>query len=108
MGLPNWWLGLANYDYQSSLNLTFFYVLGGDNVEESLSIIRPNYIIVDNGLRDILVDQGAYKTGAGFEIYKLPRQEFYDFLTLRGEKILEFSDPWQGDFQIYAIHWDKA
>lgn len=107
IGLPNWWLGFTGYDYKSNLNLTYYHFIKGYDLSESLEQLHPDFIIVDNGLRDFLVDQDIYKTGAGFEIYKLPRQEFYDFLTMRGEKIMEFSDRWHGIFQIYAIHWDK-
>jgi hypothetical protein len=34
--------------------------------------------------------------GPGFELYKLPRKEFQDFLAQHGEKLLEFRDPWHG------------
>jgi hypothetical protein len=107
MGLPDWWLGFSEYDYRSSLNLTYYHFLNGYSLTEGLEEIRPDILILDEDLQVLLVDEDAYKTNAGFEIYQLPRQEFEDFLAARGEKVLGFWDPWHGWFDIYAIHWDE-
>lgn len=107
MGYPKWWLGLADYDFRSSLNLTFYHYQNGYSLTEGLEAIRPDIIILDQeNLQFWLVDEGYFPPGPGFDIYRLPRQEFEDFLAQRGELILEFSDPWHGEFEIYAIHWD--
>ena len=107
MGFPKWWLGLADYDFSSSLNLTFYHFQNGYSLTEGLEAIRPDIIILDQeNLQHWLVDEGYFPSGPGFDIYKLPRQEFEDFLAQRGEMLLEFSDPWHGEFEIYAIHWD--
>jgi 4-amino-4-deoxy-L-arabinose transferase-like glycosyltransferase len=106
MGLPHWWLGLADYDYRSSLNLTYYNFYNGYGLTEGLEMDRPDYLIVDTALRGLLVDEGYFPPGPGFEIYKLPRQEFEAFLAQRGEKKLEFWDPWHGRFEVYAIRWD--
>jgi 4-amino-4-deoxy-L-arabinose transferase-like glycosyltransferase len=108
MGLPNWWLGLAEYDYRSSLNLTFYHILNGYSLNEGLEAIHPDFVIVDNGLRGLLVDNSGYNTKSGFDMYKLPRNEFDDFLKLRAKMVLEFTDPWQGYFEIYEIDWNSA
>jgi len=60
----------------------------------------------DSGLRGLLVDEGYFPPGPGFEIYNLPRKEFNDFLAQQGEKLLEFMGPWHGRFEIYAIRWE--
>lgn len=106
MGLPNWWLGLAEYDYRSSLNLTYYHFQNGYTLTEGLEAVRPDILIVDANLQGLLVDEGYFPPGPGFEIYRLPRQEFEDFLSRRGEKVLEFTNPWHGKFEIYAVHWD--
>jgi len=106
MGLPHWWLGLAEYDYRSSLNLTFYHMQNGYSLTEGLETEHPDILIVDTGLQGLLVDEGFFPSGPGFEIYKLPRQEFNDFLSQRGDILLEFTDPWHGNFEIYAIDWD--
>jgi len=106
MGLPNWWLGLADYDYRSILNLTYYHFYNGYSLTQGLEADKPDYLIVDTGLRGLLVDEGAFPSGPGFEIYKLPRRELEAFLAQRGEKKLEFQDPWHGQFEIYKIRWD--
>jgi|GEM_PF-1206908 len=107
MGYPKWWLGLADYDYRSSLNLTYYHYQNGYSLTEGLEAIRPDIIILDQeNLQYWLVDEGYFPSGPGFDLYKLPRQEFEGFLAQRGQLILEFSDPWHGEFEIYAIHWD--
>lgn len=106
MGLPNWWLGLAEYDYRSSLGLTYYHYYRGYSLTEALEAIRPDVIIVDSGLRGLLVDEGYFPPGPGFEIYRLPRREFEDFLAQRGQKLVEFSNAWHGRFEVYAIRWD--
>ena len=107
MGLPDWWLGLAEYDYSSSLNLTYYHFLNDYTLTEGFEEIKPDLLILDSDLQALLVDEGAYKSNAGFQIYQLPRQEFEAILNERGEKIHGFWNPWHGWFDIYVIHWDE-
>ena len=107
LGLPNWWLGLSDYDYRSSLSLTYYHINNNYSLTEGLAKIRPDYIILDSALQGLLVDQGYFPPGPAFEIYKLPKQEFQAFLTERGTKVKEFDNPWHGKFEIYQINWDK-
>lgn len=108
MGLPHWWLGLADYDYRSSLNLTYYHFFNGYDLEEGLTADRPDYLIVDSGLRGLLVDEGYFPPGPGFEIYKLPRQAFETFLDERGTKVEEFDNPWHGKFEVYRLDWSDV
>jgi len=105
MGMPHWWLGLADYDYTSALSLGIYHLLDGYSVEEGLAAARPDILVVDSALRGLLVEEGYY-SDEGFGYYYLPRQEFEGFLAQRGEKLLEFTDPWHGRFEIYGIDWD--
>lgn len=107
MGLPNWYLGLSDYDYRSSLGLTYYHILNNYGLTQGLEAIRPDYMIVDSALQGLLVDEGYFPPGPAFEVYKLPKQEFQAFLTERGTKVKEFVNPWHGTFEIYRIHWDK-
>jgi hypothetical protein len=107
LGYPKWWIGLADYEFLSSLNLTFYHHQNGYSLTEGLEVIRPDVIILDQENLDFwLVDEGYFPPGPGFDVYKLPRQEFEGFLAQRGELLLEFWDDWHGYFKIYAIHWD--
>jgi 4-amino-4-deoxy-L-arabinose transferase-like glycosyltransferase len=106
MGLPNWWLSLAGYDYHSSLGLSFLNHEFGYSLTTGLETIRPDYLIVDNGWRGLLVTDN-YFSSDGFEIYNMPRKEFEEFLSSRGEKILDFVNPWHGSFGIYRINWNR-
>lgn len=108
MGLPDWWLGLAEHDYRSSLNLTYYHVLNGYTLTEAFEQIKPDVLILDKDLQVLLVDDGAYKTNAGFEIYQLPRQEFEAILAARGELVHGFWNPWHGWFDIYVLRWDEG
>ncbi len=113
MGLPTWWLGLSEYDYRSSLNLTFYHFQDGSSLTESLETDRPDILIVDTGLKNLLVDQGYFPSNPDPKsvwanpsiVYWLPLQEFEDFLNLRGRLLLRFSNPWHGEFEIYSIQW---
>ena len=105
MGLPNWWLGLPDYDFRSVMGLTYLHFLEGLSLKEGLERLKPDYLIFDTGLNGLLVEQG-YFGEEGFEVYKLPRAEFENFLRARAEMIMEFSNPWHGYFQIYAVDWN--
>jgi hypothetical protein len=107
MGYPTWWLGLADFQYSSTLNLTYYHIINDLSLAEGFEKIKPDFLIVDSNLIGLLVDEGAYETAAGFEIYKLPKQEFHDFLEQRGTIILEFTNPWHGEFYIYSIDWEQ-
>lgn len=104
--LPSWCLDSHNYDYVSAFLLTDCHHLWRFPLAEGLEAVAPDYLIVDSGLRGLLVDEGYFPPGPGFEIYRLPRQEFEGFLAERGEKLLEFSDRWHGEFEIYGIWWE--
>lgn len=106
MGRPEWWLGLADYDYRSSLNLTYYHFLNGYTLTQGLEEIRPDIVIVDDWWRTLLVDEGYFVLGSFRVFYLQPRQEFESFLARRGEKLLDFTDPWQGRFEVYAIQWE--
>jgi hypothetical protein len=107
MGLPHWWLGLSDYDYRSSLSLSYYNVYQGYSLTQGLEMIRPNVLIVDDGWRGLLVDQGFFEA-EGFGIFNMPRQEFEDFLEARAERLTEFTDRWHGRFTIYRILWEEA
>lgn len=102
MGLPTWWLGLAEYDYRASLSLNYYNFFNGYNLEEGLKAIRPDFIIIDKTQRDILSADAIYPV----PWWGLPGQEFEAFLARQGEQVLIFSDPWHGEVEVYAIHWD--
>ena len=106
MGLPTWWLGLADHDYRSSLNLTFYQHFNGYSLSEALEAVRPDIIIFDGALAGLLVGEGETLAG-GQELYQLPREAFLAFLEQRGDKLLDFTDPWHGHFEIYAIRWES-
>lgn len=105
MGLPNWWLGFSDYDYKSSIGLTYAHFLHGKSLEQGFEMIRPDYLILDTGLRGLLVDEGYFNPD-GFEIFKLPRSEFFTILEQHAEKVLEFSNPWHGSIQLYKLRWE--
>jgi 4-amino-4-deoxy-L-arabinose transferase-like glycosyltransferase len=106
MGLPFWWLGLADYDYRSSMNLTYYHYLNGYSLTEGLQVIRPDVIIIDDLLRGMLGDRDGFPPGPGFSVYDLPGREFWRFMSQHGRKLLEFTDPWHGRLEIYAVDWE--
>ena len=107
VGLPHWWLGMQDYDYKSILGLSFYHLSNGYDLDQGLEAIHPDILIVDTGLRGLLVDQGYFQAGSGFDLYKMPKEEFEAFLSVRGEKILDFRDNWHGRFEIYSINWEQ-
>ena len=80
----------------------------GRQVRSLVDEIRPDAIIVCPFLREnSLVDEGYFPRGDQlYGFFLLPRQEFEGLLAQRGEKLLEFTDPWHGLLEIYAIHWE--
>jgi len=105
-GLPHWWLGLADYDYRSIMSLTYYHFFNGYTLDQGLEAMRPQYVIVDAGLKGLLMDQAGFTSRPGFSMYDLPRGEFDSFLARRGRKIDEFVNPWHGLFEVYEIHWN--
>jgi 4-amino-4-deoxy-L-arabinose transferase-like glycosyltransferase len=106
LGMPHWWLGLSDYDYRSSLGLTYYHIYNNFGLTQSLATIRPDYLILDRGLQGLLVDEGYFPPGPAFEIYRLPRNELETVLAERGTKVKEFTNPWHGTFEIYKLRWD--
>ena len=106
VSVPTWWLGLSDYDYQSSWNLSFYNFYQDYSLEEGLAKLRPDYIIVAGLLRHWQTDSKTFETGPGWTMYHIPRQPFSQFLAEKGEKVLDFHDPWHGRFEVYAINWE--
>jgi len=104
MGMPSWWLGFPEYDYRSGLNLTYYGFFNGYNVRQAMDAIRPDYIIFDSTQQVVLVDEGQ-TLPQGMNVYRISRAEFLEVLETQGEMVLEFSNPWHGDFQIYRLDW---
>jgi 4-amino-4-deoxy-L-arabinose transferase-like glycosyltransferase len=106
MGSPTWWLGLMEYNYQSHWNLTYYHYFKGYEVEEGLEALRPDFVIYAGMLRTWQVDAEVFQEGPGWSTYYIPRRPFARFLAERGERVLDFRDPWHGRFEVYAIDWD--
>jgi hypothetical protein len=88
------------------MSLTYYNLFNGYSLTRGLEELRPDYIIFDDGLNGLLVEEGYFSSTAGFALYDLPKREFRNFLAERGASVLSFSDPWHGYFEIYAIEWD--
>jgi 4-amino-4-deoxy-L-arabinose transferase-like glycosyltransferase len=104
LGMPTWWLGMTEYDYRSSLSIPYYRFFNDYNVQQALEAIRPDYIIVDSTQQVVLVDPGQILP-QGMNSFSVPRAEFQEFLQTQGELVLEFTDPWHGNFQIYRVNW---
>jgi len=105
LGIPVWWLGFNDYDFQSLESLSFFHYINGYSLTEGLEAIKPDYDIFDEDVGLRLVDDNYFGKSV-HEMYKIPGKEFMKFLNLRGTNVLEFSDPGHGNIVIYQIHWD--
>jgi hypothetical protein len=105
MGMPTWWMGMSEYDYRSSLNLAFYEFYNGYDVDQAMDAIHPDYIIVDDTQRLILLNPGD-SLPPSQAVYAVSRSDFTDFLDTRGTRVLEFTDPVQGLFEVYHIDWE--
>lgn len=104
MGRPEWWLGLAEYDYRSNLNLTYYHFQNGYTIAEAFAAVQPDYLIIDAKWRQQLVDDAnAYPTEPGFDVYNLPRREFNDFLAQHGQYVSGFYDSVHGFLEIWVL-----
>ena len=107
LGRPTYWLGLSDYDYRSSFSLGYYDLDSDFDLTRVLEEVHPDVLIVDDRWQYHLVDEDDPPRGPGlYRFFRYPRQEFEDFLAQRGEKLLEFTDPWHGLLEVYAIHWE--
>ncbi|MEZ4618586.1 MAG: glycosyltransferase family 39 protein [Caldilineaceae bacterium] len=106
MGRPEWWLGLADYDYHSNLNLTYYHFQNGYTLAEGFAAVHPDYLLIDTKWRRQLVDANAFPADPGFTVYDLPRDELNEFLAKYGTEVDGFYDTVHGSFEIWKLHWD--
>jgi 4-amino-4-deoxy-L-arabinose transferase-like glycosyltransferase len=104
MGMPTWWFGFPDYDFRSSLTVPYYRFFNDYTVTQAFDAVRPDYIIVDVTQQAVLVDEGQTLV-QGVNVFRVNRLEFNDVLAEHGELVLEFSDPWHGDFSIYRLDW---
>jgi len=107
LGLPTWWFALpsADYTYHSSLTLNYYAFFNDYTLEEGLSAIRPDYIIIDDILRGVLLSFDQFTTSP---FYGVPGDEFYAFLDEQGQLVLELENKWHGVIEVYAVTWDES
>lgn len=105
MGMPTWWFGFTEYDYSSSLNITYYRFFNDYNVSQALETLRPDYLIVDDAQRAVLVDDEQVLP-QGMNVYRVSRTEFETFLNTHTELVWESSTPWNNNLQLYRVNWD--
>ena len=106
MARPTLWLGLADYNFRSTFTLTDYHYLRGYTLEQGLAAFRPDYLIIEDGLRRILVDSDFAPADAeGKSTLTLPRQDLERFLQQQGTLVLRFDNPWHGPVEVYRIRW---
>jgi 4-amino-4-deoxy-L-arabinose transferase-like glycosyltransferase len=105
MGMPTWWLGLADTEYRSSLNLTYYNFFNDYSLAEAFAAIRPDYVIVDDTQHLLLVEPDQ-ELDPGLNVYRILRDDFEAVLETRGQLVHNFADPWHGYFEVYQIDWD--
>jgi len=108
MGLPDWWLGLADYNYVSSFELTYLNFYDGYPVSKSMQLLQPDYLIIDKNLRNLLVNENAFQLDSGFDIYNLPRDDFWGLINYRGTIVDSFINPWHGEITLYRLEWGNS
>ncbi len=104
MGMPTWWFGFTDYDFRSALNVPYYEFFNDYDVRQAMDAIRPDYIIVDDTQRAVLVD-GERTLPQGMNVYSVSNQEFQEVLETQGELVLEFTTSWHGVFEIYRLNW---
>lgn len=104
LATPTWWLGLADYDFSSSLNLAYYRFFNSYDAAEALAVIRPDYIVLDEVLSVELVTEDE-ELPQGLNAYRISREGFMQVLDERGTLVRTFTDPYHGSFEIYALNW---
>ncbi len=104
MAMPLWWLGLADYDFSSSLNLAYYRFYNDYDTAEALAVIRPDYLVLDEVQSVVLADESE-ALPQGLNAYRVSRTGFTQALAERGELVLAFTDPYHGSFEVYALRW---
>lgn len=102
VGLPTWWLGLADHPYLSSLNLNYYNFFNGTSLQEGMEMMRPDVVIVDPVLRGAL--EADEFTPVPY--WGVPGQEFDQFLKRQASLVATLDTPVHGLIEIYAIHWE--
>lgn len=104
LAMPIWWLGLADYDFSSSLNLAYYRFFNDYDTAEALAVIRPDYVVLDEVQSVVLADEGE-ELPQGLNAYRVSRAGFMQVLDDYGERVLTFTDRYHGSFEIYALRW---
>jgi hypothetical protein len=107
MGMPTWWFGLADYDYRSSLSLTYYEFYDGYDVTKALETIHPDFVIVDAAQGYVLRAEGEVQPPSQAR-FGVSKEQFLGFLEAHGKNVLTFDNPYHGHFEIYSISWDDV
>lgn len=105
LGPNQYWLAFTDCDYRSWDVVSHYHHLHGMSFDESMTAIRPDYLLIDSTIVEKLredLDVGG-RTGS---YYALPRADFQRFLDHQTTLIRWLALPDQGTIQIRRVHWE--
>ena len=104
LGPNQYWLAFTECDYRSFDAISHYHHIHGLSLEESLSAIQPDYLIIDNSI-EVKLQEDFGAGGNIISYYLLPRSDFQRFLDDHTTLLRLLTVPGYGTIQIRRVHW---
>jgi hypothetical protein len=108
LGVQTYWFGLYSHEYDSWEELAYYqWSHPGVNLEETLTIFRPDIFILDGHLERFLSDD--IENVALLQSLHLSRRELALIFEKRGELLLDLNGGTShGRVRVYRLHWSDV
>jgi len=113
MGSPTYWFELSQYRYIGWIQILIHkFMTSSSSVDSALYDLRPDFLIIDDEMRNFVIADGSPAPQTGLERYLrqrgISKEQLDVFLKRRAELIDHFVSPTYGTIELYSIHWDMA
>ena len=113
MGSQLYWFDLHQYRYISWQQiLAYQKTHAKSTLDDAMMALRPDVLVIDNHLREFILDDEVVAPQAGLERYfwerRLRKDDVDAFLTLRGTLQDRVNTAKSGTVDIYSINWRRV
>jgi len=108
LGPQTYWFAMTGERYLSWEQIIYYRrATPGSSVEEALTALRPDYMIIDRFMEGAIIDTTT-RAQADIPFLNIPAHELESFLSARGRLVSSIETEEFGNVRTYELDWSKS